>query len=257
MVLLAQGLAEMSIETEADLVGLTQIGRIVALTLLEMQRKAKPGMTTAELDAIGAGVLAKHGARPTPRDTYNFPGAVCISVNEQAVHGVPGSRVMKTGDVVKIDVTADLDGYVADAARSVILGRGTRVSKRLAECARSAFLQAMNVATAGRQTRDIGRAVDTEVRRYGFSVMRQMFGHGVGRQIHESPSIPSYYEPRCRDQLTEGLVITVEPIIAAGSGRSVDSSDGWTVTTADRSLTAHHEETIIITRGRPIILTAA
>jgi methionyl aminopeptidase len=247
----------MSIESEADLLGLTQIGRIVALTLLEMQRQAKPGMTTAELDAIGAQTLARHGARATPRHLYNFPAAVCISVNEEAVHGVPGPRVIQPGDIVKIDVTADLDGYVADAARTLVFARASRVGKRLAQCARSAFLQAMNVATVGRQTREIGRAVDTEVRRYGFSVMRQMFGHGVGREIHETPSIPSYYEPRCRDRLTEGLVITIEPIIAAGSGRSHDHEDGWTVTTADRSLTAHHEETIIITRGRPIILTAA
>src|SRR5687767_10912474 len=147
----------MSIESEADLLGLTQIGRVVALTLLEMQRRAKPGMTTAELDAIGAEVLARHGARPTPHHTYNFPGAVCISVNEEAVHGVPGPRVIQPNDVVKIDVTADLDGYVADAARTLVFARASRVGKRLAQCARSAFLQALSVATAGRQTREIGR----------------------------------------------------------------------------------------------------
>lgn len=247
----------MSIESEADLRGLTQIGRIVALALLEMQKQARPGMTTGELDAIGAAVLASHGARPTPRETYNFPAAVCISVNEEAVHGVPGARVIQPNDIVKIDVTADLDGYVADAARTLTFNRASRVAKRLAQCARSAFLQALSAATAGRETREIGRVVEHEVRRYGFSVMRQMFGHGVGREIHEAPSIPSYDEPRCRDRLTEGLVVTIEPIIAAGNGRCVDKEDGWTVVAADGSLTAHHEETIIITRGRPIILTAA
>jgi methionyl aminopeptidase len=247
----------MSIESSADLEGLTRIGRVVEEALREMGQRVVAGVTTAELDAVCVAALDRHGARPTPRHAYGFPGAACISVNDEVVHGIPGDRVLRAGDVVKIDVTADLNGYVADAARTLVVAPSTPAGDRLTACARSAFACAMRVATAGRRIREVGTAVEGEVRRQGYSVIRELCGHGVGRKIHEPPMIPNYFDPRCQGRLNEGLVITVEPIIAAGSGRAVNGKDGWTVRTADRSLAAHHEETIVITRGRPIILTGA
>ena len=247
----------MSIESKADLKGMTAIGRIVGETLKVLVGAAGPGMTTAELDRLCERELAGRGARPTPRHAYGFPGAVCISINDEVVHAIPGPRVIGPGDVVKIDLTADKDGYVADASRTVVMPFARAEASRLAACARSAFDAAMAEARAGRRARDVGRAVEREVRRHGFAVVRQLYGHGVGRAIHEPPSIPNFDDPGCPDRLTDGLVITVEPIVAARSGRAVTTSDGWTVRTLDGSLSAHHEETILITRGEPVVLTAA
>jgi methionyl aminopeptidase len=246
-----------SIQSQADFDGLQQIGRIVAVALAAMQQHVAAGRTTAVLVELCRTTLARHGARPTPEHAYGFPGAACISVNDEIVHGIPGGRVLRAGDVVKLDVTADRAGYVADAARTVVVAPAMERMQRLGDCARTAFQRALDVATAGTPIREIGRAVEAEVLSQGYTVIRELSGHGVGRKIHEPPSIPNYFEPRCRGCLTEGLVITVEPIITAGSGKAFSCRDGWTIKTADRSPAAHHEETIVITRGRPIILTAA
>jgi methionyl aminopeptidase len=246
----------MSIESEADLAGLRTIGAIVARTLEAMRRHVRAGVTTAELDAVAEEELRRAGARATPRHVYGFPGAACISINSEAVHGIPGRRALRAGDVVKLDVTADKGGYVADAARTVIVGDLPGVGRRLADCARRAFLRALEVARPGRTTRDVGRAVERVVRGEGFAVLRDLAGHGVGRGIHEPPCVPNYDEPLATDALTPGLVITIEPIIAARRARLYEARDGWTVGTADGSLTAHHEETIVITADGPLILTA-
>src|SRR5262245_15857690 len=222
-----------------------------------MRRHVAAGVTTADLDAVAEEVLRRHGARATPHDVYRFPAASCISVNSEAVHGIPGRRALRDGDLVKLDLTADLDGYVADAARTVVVGEVPGLGQRLAACARAAFEQALLLARAGNRTRDIGRAVEREVLRHGFAVLPDLAGHGVGRSIHEPPCVPNYDEPRAREVLTEGLVLTIEPIIAARRSRLVQASDGWTVGTANGCLTAHHEETIVITAGEPLIVTAA
>ncbi len=246
----------MSVETQDDIAGLSRIGRIVGLVLREMERAAAPGRTTADLDGLCAHELARHGARPSPRRVYGFPGSSCISVNDEVVHGVPGPRVLEPGDVLKIDVTADLEGYVADAARTVVVGPSDPGKDRLVECARSAFRQALHLATAGALINSLGAAVERETRRHGFNVIRELAGHGVGRAIHEPPDIPNYHDRSHCGRLTEGLVVAIEPIIAAGTGRAVLCEDGWTIRTADRSLAVHHEETVMITRGRPIVFTA-
>lgn len=246
----------MSIDSDEELEGLLRIGRIVAEALREMEGAVEPGVTTRELDGVARRVLKRHGATATPRKRLGFPAYSCVSINDEAVHGVPGTRVIRDGDLVKIDVTADLDGFVADAARTVFAGTPTKRNQRLARCARQAFDSGLRAAVAGKTTRDIGRAVGATVRRGGFTVLRELFGHGVGRAIHESPSVPNYDEPKCRDRLTQGLVITVEPIISTGSPNVTESRDGWTLRTRDGSPSAHHEETIVITRGKPIIVTA-
>jgi methionyl aminopeptidase len=247
----------MSIQTEAELDGLRRAGRVVAAALRAAAVRVAVGVTTAELDDVVRAVLASHGARPTPEHALGFPGAACISVNDEAVHGIPGGRRIEPDDVVKIDVTADLDGYVADAARTLVADPRSASRARLAWCARSAFDRGLAAATAGRGTHDIGAAVDAETRRRGFRVIRALCGHGIGRAMHEPPSVPNYREPRMAHRLAPGLVITVEPIICAGSGDAYEAADGWTVRTRDGSVAAHHEETIVITRGRPLVLTAA
>jgi methionyl aminopeptidase len=246
-----------TIESDKDLAGLRRAGRVVALALREMKNALEPGMTTAELDAVGAAFYERYGARSAPRLVYGFPGVNLISVNDEAVHGVPGGRVMRAGDLVKIDVTAEVGGYIADAAVTVALPSGPRVHEELKVCAELAFARAASVARAGRPVNKIGRVVETAARRRGFTVLSGLSGHGTGRSIHEPPTVPNYFDRRLGSLLTEGLVITIEPIIASGADRTVEGPDGWTIMTADGSPAAHHEHTIVVTRGSPIVLTAA
>jgi methionyl aminopeptidase len=231
-----------TIESDRDLAGLRKAGRVVALALAAMKADLQPGMTTAELDAICAEVFERHGARSAPNVVYGFPGV---------------NRTIDTGDLVKIDVTAELDGYVADAAVTVPLPPGPPVHERLRDCAEAALERAVAVARPGRPVNKIGRVVETMVRRQWFSVLPEFSGHGVGRTIHEGPTVPNYYDPRLKTTLREGLVVTIEPIISAGASRTVGAEDGWTMKTIDGSPVAHYEHTIVITRGSPIVLTAA
>jgi methionyl aminopeptidase len=188
---------------------------------------------------------------------YGFPGDACISVNDEVVHGIPGDRVIQSGDLVKLDLTAERDGFHTDSAITVEVPPTAGKSRALARCAEKAFRRAFDVARAGNRTGDIGRAVEREVRRRGFHVVRELGGHGVGRTIHEAPRVPNFADPLARHILTAGLVITIEPIIVAGSGRVSLDQDGWTVRTTDGSLSAHYEHTIVITKGEPLLLTAS
>ena len=246
----------MSIESENDLKQLRIVGRIVRLALNAMSAAVEPGVTTAQLDAVCAKVLAELGATSAPKKVYGFPGTACISVNDEVVHGVPGARVLCEGDLVKLDVTAEKDGFFADAAVTVRVGEVSATADSLARCAESAFRQAMLVARAGYRIYEIGGAVEREVRRNGFSVLREYCGHGVGRTIHEYPTVPNYLDLNYPARLTDGLVVAIEPIIAAGSGRTTIDRDRWTVRTADHSLAAHYEHTLVITRGEPVLVTA-
>jgi methionyl aminopeptidase len=182
---------------------------------------------------------------------------VLISINEEVVHGVPGRRRIAVGDLVSLDVTIELGGYVADAARSLVVEPGHQTAHRLVGCATAAFDAARRVARAGTPVNEIGRAVENEVRRQGFAVVKGLTGHGVGRTIHEPPAIPNEWDPHQTDVLTDGLVITIEPMVTNGSGRAILEKDGWTVRTRDRRLAAHYEDTVVITHGDPIVLTEA
>lgn len=246
----------MSVKSEAEFKKLKVIGGIVRKTLDLMAAAARSGMTTAELDELGRKHMTEAGAEPAPSKVYGFPGAVCISVNDEAVHGVPGSRVLQDGDLLKLDLVACKDGFFADAAVTVPIGKVSHAAEALRQCAEAAFWNALKVARPGYRTCHIGREVEREVRRRGFNVMPGLGGHGVGRTIHEDPQVPNFYDRACRTKLVEGLVLAVEPIIAAGSGRETLLPDGWTIRTADRSLSAHYEHTIMVTRGDPILLTA-
>jgi methionyl aminopeptidase len=246
----------MSIESTHDLVALRRVGRTVAIVLQQLKAQVRPGVTTAELDRRCATLLAQRGARSAPAQEYGFPGSICISVNDEAVHGVPRDRIIRAGDLVKLDLVAEQDGYTADAALTVTVPPTTPTQRALAKCARRAFARACDVIRAGQRIREVGRAIEGEVRRCGFSVIRQLGGHGVGRFVHEEPHVANYADPFDDRVLTEGLVIAVEPIIAAGSGTVVAASDGWTIKTADGSLAAHYEHTLVVTRQQPLLLTA-
>jgi methionyl aminopeptidase len=247
-----------SIKTPEELKAMQAAGRIVRLMLESMKSAVRAGVTTLELDEIGARTMQEHGARSAPSLVYKFPGVNCISVNDEVVHGIPGARKLRQGDLLKLDVTIEKDGFMADAAESVIVGNSGRpVGMQLIDCARRAFDSAMSAARAGNRITAIGAAVEAEVRRSGFYVIRELCGHGIGRTIHERPSIPNYEDPHAHGVLTEGLVITVEPIIASRSGNAYLAKDGWTMRTTDHGLAAHHEHTLMITSGEPLLLTAA
>lgn len=247
----------MSITNDAEWNAMREVGRVVRLTLDALEAAAQPGVTTAELDERAAAVFRAHGARSAPALVYDFPGTVLISVNDEVVHGVPGARRLKPGDVVKLDVTAEKDGYMADAARTIVLAGGRAPAERLRACAEAAFARGLAAARPGNRVSEIGRAIETEVRWRGFSVIPGLGGHGIGRTIHEAPSVPNYYDARQTDLLTEGLVVAIEPIISSGTGRVIEDRDGWTIRTRDGSLAAHYEHTVVITRDGPVLLTAA
>lgn len=248
----------MSIKSYKDLLALKEVGRIVRMALEAMTERVRAGVTTAELADIGSKVMRDNGAQSAPRMVYGFPGDVLISLNDEAVHGIPStSRKICAGDLVKLDVTFEKNGYMADAAATVLVEPVSDEARRLVACAERAFHQAMKVARANHRVNEIGRAVEQEVRRSGFRVIRELGGHGIGHTIHEAPSVPNFNDPSVKQRLTAGMVITVEPIIASGCGIPVDSGDGWTVKTADGGLSAHYEHTLVITEGAPILLTAA
>jgi methionyl aminopeptidase len=247
----------LSIESYEELLALKAVGRICHLALQAMAAQVRPGVTTAKLAEVGANVMHENGARSAPAMVYKFPGEVCISLNDEAVHGIPGEREVQPGDLVKLDVTFEKDGYMADAAITVPVEPISSEARRLMLCAERAFQQAMRVARARNRINEIGRAVEREVKRSGFSVIRALGGHGIGRTIHEPPSVPNYNDPFATQRLTTGLVLTVEPIITTGAGGSFTAEDGWTERTVDGSLSAHFEHTLVITDKVPILLTAA
>ena len=247
----------MSIKTPEELAGMRAAGRIVRKMLEAMKSAARSGVSTGELDDIGADVMREYGARSAPALVHGFPGVSCISVNDEIVHGIPGKRRLRDGDLLKLDVTIEKDGFMADAAETVVIGNGSQIGQRLAACTQRAFARALSAARTGNRVYEIGHAVEAEVHRSGFFVIHQLCGHGIGRTIHEEPSVPNFADPQAKQILTEGLVITIEPIIASRSSRAILARDGWTMRTADRGLAAHHEHTLMIMNGEPLLLTAA
>lgn len=246
----------MSIQSEEDLKGLRTIGRIVARCLQNMQAQLEPGITTRELDSIGGEFLAAHGARSAPRLTYNFPGHTCISVNEEAAHGIPGARILKAGDLVNIDVSAELNGYFADTGGSAVIPPQSKLKLQVCDAAQKALVSAMREARAGAKLNRIGHAIETEAARNGFTVIENIGSHGVGRALHEEPGfIPGYYDSRDKRVLRENQVITIEPFISSGARQVFENGDGWTLVTQRGIFTAQYEHTIVITKGLPLVIT--
>src|ERR1700728_4504851 len=246
----------MTVDNEEDLEGLRRAGRVVAEARTAMISAVAPRVSTAELDAVGREVFRRHGARSAPRVTYRFPGSTCISVNDEAAHGVPSlKRQLHSGDLVNLDVSAELDGYFSDTGISVAVGEVSPVASRLLEATEHAQRDAMNAAQPGARLRDLGRAVQRRARRHGFRVIENLNGHGIGRGLHEAPSVPSVDDGQ-RMVLREGLVLAIEPFLSISADYVVDDADGWTLRTADGSLVAQFEHSMVVTKDGPMVLTA-
>jgi len=248
----------MTIETNEDLKKLKCIGKIVAVTLKEMMARTEPGMTTSELDQIGKQLLELHGASSAPKITYDFPGYTCISINEEAAHGIPGSKVIQPGDIVNIDVSAEKDGYYADTGGSFVVPPSDFLKDKLISSTKLALNQACRRAKAGSPLNVIGKSIQKVAKKNGFRVIKNLCSHGVGRGLHEEPKeIPGYYEPRDTRKLHNGLVITIEPFLSTKSRFVSESSDGWTLIGHEDNLSAQFEHTMVITKGTPLLLTVA
>ncbi len=247
----------MVVRNDDEIVGLQRIGRIVANCLVTMQRAAQPGMTTAELDAIGAAFLSRHGARSAPQLDYQFPGATCISVGEQVAHGIPGARVLREGDLVNVDVSAELDGLYADTGGSFVVGEPTEAQRQICNATRRARDEAIALVRAGMPIRHIGRAIERVAAETGFRVISNLGSHGVGRKLHEEPSFIAPYEDRWdRRRLKAGQVITIEPFLTTGRTTVSEGLDGWTLLGDVGTLSAQYEHTLVVREDEPpLILT--
>jgi methionyl aminopeptidase len=252
------GIPIMTINSTAEFEGMRRVGQLVAATRETMRASVRPGVTTGELDAIGERFARAAGARSAPQLTYDFPGFTCISVNDEIVHGIPGPRVLADGDLVTLDVTLELDGFMADSAITVPVGRVSPEARRVMRAARQAFQQGFDTARAGVSLQTLGRAVDTAARAAGVHVFRELAGHGIGRRLHEEPTVPNWGAPDATEALHDGVVIALEPMVSARPARVVEARDGWTLRTHNRALAAHHEHTLMVRAGQPpVILTAA
>lgn len=247
----------MTIRSDDELVGMQRVGHLVARTLQHMRALVRPGITTAALDDAAARYARAEGGQSAPQLTYDFPGFTCISVNEEIVHGVPGPRVLAAGDVVKLDVTLALGGFLADSAVTVLVPPASVEARALQRTARLAFGKGVDAARPGRSLRSVGAAVEAAARKGGASVLRSLCGHGIGRALHESPEVPNWDDPSATTVLREGMVFALEPMLSAAPARVVEERDGWTLRTHNRVLAVHHEHTVMIRRGAPLLLTAA
>ena len=247
----------MTLESDADLRGLMAAGRAVRAAFEAMKRQARPGVTTAELDRVGRSVLDTHGARSAPQLYYGFPGATCISVNEEAAHGIPGPRRLSPGDMVNIDVSAELDGYVADMGESFLVGGGTPEQRRIVHAVRRAVRAAIKRVRAGRSLNVIGKAVQEIADPLGYQIVQNLGSHGVGRSIHEDPSYVPCHNPSERRRLTPGLVLTIEPFFSSGADWVEEQPDGWTLSVPAGQLVAQYEQTLVVTDRGAIVVTAA
>lgn len=246
----------MTVSSEDDLTALKVIGRIVADALEAMGRAIEPGMTTRELDGIGRRVMEDAGARPAPEMVYGFPGATCISVNEEIAHGIPGDRAIRLGDLVNVDVSAEKDGYFADTGASFAVPPATRRVERLCKDGRRAMWAGLREVGAGKPLAGIGRAVGAFARKNGYTLVRNLASHGVGLSLHEEPKeIATWPDASERRIMGEGLVLTVEPFLSLGADFAEEGDDSWTLYSRPRALTVQYEHTVVATRNGPLVLT--
>lgn len=240
-------------DKEIDLMRIA--GRIVAETLLLVEKKVKPGITTAELDRIAEEFITKHGAKPSFKGLYGFPASLCISVNEQVVHGIPGGYVLKDGDIVSVDCGAYLNGFHGDAARTFAVGNVSEEANKLIKVTEQSFFKGIEYAKVGNRLTDISHGIQSYIEASGFAVVRDFVGHGIGRVVHEDPDVPNFGKPGRGPKLAQGMALAIEPMVNLGSYKVKTLNDDWTVVTSDGSLSAHYENTIVILPDGPEILT--
>jgi len=230
-------------------------GRVVANVFQELEKAIRPGVTTGELDRLAEDFIIRQGARPAFKGLYGFPAAICTSVNEQVVHGIPGLRKLEAGDIISIDIGAEINGYFGDAAVTFPVGDISPEARRLLDVTRDALYAGIDVARTGNRLSDISHAIQSYVENHGFSVVRDYVGHGIGRKMHEDPQVPNFGRPGRGPRLEPGMTLAIEPMVNAGTYEVVTLDDGWTVVTRDGSLSAHFEHTVAITNGAAEILT--
>ena len=245
------------LKTKQGLEAMAKSGLIVARALEAAEEAVKPGMTTLELNNIVEKVIVMEGAKPSFKGYRGFPACCCISPNNVVVHGIPSKDiVLQEGDIVSIDVGAFIGGFHGDAARTLAVGKISDEAQRLIDTTRECFFEGMKMAIDSNRVGDIGAAVQTHAEKMGYGVVRELVGHGVGRELHESPDVPNFGTTGRGVRLTKGMVIAIEPMINMGTGEvSFSRKDGWTVTTKDGKLSAHYENTVAITENGPKILT--
>ncbi|MBQ9267116.1 MAG: type I methionyl aminopeptidase [Clostridia bacterium] len=249
-----------ALKNEKEIKKIKEASHIVFLAHEAIKKAIRPGITTRELDKIGEDVIRANGANPSckgyPQGSKNpFPATCCISVNDEIIHGIPSDRKLQEGDLVSIDIVADKDGYFGDAARSYVVGGNNPEAERLIKVTEECFWEGIKNAVIGNRISDISHAVQMHAEKNGYSVVREYQGHGVGFEMHEDPGVPNFGKPGRGPRLQEGMVIAVEPMINEGERYILEGDDGWTVYTEDGSLAAHYENTIVITKDGPKVLT--
>ncbi len=249
----------MTIDSPNDIAGLLRVGRVVGLAIKAMRDAIHPGISTLELDAIGAAVMHQHGARSAPILSYNFLAQTCVSINDEVAHGIPrAERIIQPGDLVNVDVSAELNGYYADAGWSQPVPPVTVATEQLCLAGQTALQIAIDAVQVGKPINQIGKAVQAYANQNGFTVIRELNGHGIGRKLHEDPrNIPSHFNRQATTLMSDGMVITLEPFLTPGKGKIFTAPDKWTLKTKDGKVAVQYEHTIIITNSRPIIVTAA
>jgi methionyl aminopeptidase len=241
----------------AELEKMREAGRLVGDVLTELTARVAPGVTTAELDEIAEQRIRKAGAVPAFKGYHGYPATICASINEEVIHGIPsGRRILNEGDIISIDVGASLDGYYGDSAVTLAVGQVSEQAATLLRVTEESLYKAIERAQPGGRISDIGHAVQQHVEAYGFSVVREFVGHGIGQRMHEEPQVPNYGEPGRGPRLSEGMVLAIEPMVNAGKPAVKVLGDGWTAVTRDGSLSAHFEHTVAVTADGPWILTA-
>jgi len=246
----------MTADSAQDIKYLQAIGHICAETLRKMMGLVRAGMTARELDEIGRALLEADGARSAPQVMYNFPGATCISVSPVIAHGIPNEHVLRSGELIHIDISAELNGYYADTGASMVVSKHERSLDKLLSATKATLTKALHAARAGNLLNGIGRTVQQEARKRGYNVIYDLTGHGIGHKLHEEPSeVLNFFNPDDQRVLNDGLVLAIEPFLTTGIGRVVEEQDGWALRTVDRTIAAQFEHTIIVTKHEPIILT--
>lgn len=244
------------IKSQEQIEYMREAGKITAELHLLLESKIRPGITTKELDKIAEDFIRSHGAIPSFKGYGGFPGSICSSINEEVIHGIPGSRKLKEGDIISIDTGAYKNGFHSDAARTIAVGEVSKEAQQLIDVTRQSFFEGIKYAKAGNHLRDISAAIQKYAESFGYGVVRDYVGHGVGRNLHEEPQVPNYVEKGGRGpRLCEGMVLAIEPMINQGTWQVKVLSNDWTVVTIDKKLSAHYENTVLITKGEPELLT--
>ncbi len=252
-----------TIKSKKEIEYMREVCKVVALTYQEIEKKIKPGMSTLELDQIAESKMRSLGAIPAEkgydigiRGIPPFPASICVSINDEVIHGIPSkNRIIKEGDIVSIDTVALKNGYHGDAARSFIVGQASKNALRLVEVTKQAFFEGLKYAKSGNRIGDVCHAIGEYVHSQGYSVIKEFQGHGIGREMHEDPGIPNYGKAGRGIRLEPGMTLAIEPMVIAGKPNILELDDGWTIVTQDGSLSAHYENTILITEKEPEILT--